>query len=57
MHASAQVSRPVEVRLRRADIEALSLGQVSTMPQGLDTPLSPAEMSDLLAYLQSLRSE
>jgi putative heme-binding domain-containing protein len=54
---TARDNKPVEVRLRRADVESLSLGQISTMPQGLDTPLSPAEMSDLLAYLQALKRE
>lgn len=44
-----------EIRVPRDDIEELLPGTVSVMPQGLDKILEPREMSDLLAYLESLR--
>jgi putative membrane-bound dehydrogenase-like protein len=44
-----------EVRIARADIEALEPGRVSIMPQGLDAQLSRQELADLLAFLQALR--
>jgi putative membrane-bound dehydrogenase-like protein len=44
-----------EVRLARAELESIEPGRVSIMPQGLDTQLSRQELSDLLAFLQSLR--
>ncbi|HZZ77761.1 MAG TPA: hypothetical protein VFE62_04530, partial [Gemmataceae bacterium] len=45
----------VEIRVDRAEIESLTPGLVSIMPQGLDAQLSRTELRDLLAYLQSLR--
>jgi putative heme-binding domain-containing protein len=44
-----------EVRVARADIDSIEPGRVSIMPQGLDAQLSRQELSDLLAFLQSLR--
>jgi len=44
-----------EVRVPRADIEELTPGRVSIMPQGLDAQLTRAELADLIAYLQSLK--
>lgn len=45
----------VEIRIGRDEMEALTPSRVSIMPQGLETQLSPRELRDLLAYLQSLR--
>ena len=45
----------VEVRVLRADIQAIQPGRTSIMPQGLDAQLSHTELADLLTYLQSLR--
>lgn len=44
-----------EVRIPRAHIEAIQPSSVSVMPQGLDKVLTPAELADLVAYLESLR--
>jgi hypothetical protein len=44
-----------EVRVARSDIEELTPGRVSIMPQGLDAQLTRAELADLIAYLQSLK--
>lgn len=49
-------NKPVEVPVRREEIEQVQLGRISTMPQGLESPLSPQELSDLVAYLQQLRT-
>ena len=50
-------NKPVEVPIRRDDIDIMQLGRVSVMPQGLDTQLTEQEFSDLLAYLKSLREK
>lgn len=50
-----QDNKPVERPLRRALIEQVQVGRVSTMPSGLDRQLQPQELSDLIAYLQQLR--
>lgn len=44
-----------EIRIPRASIEVMRESDTSIMPKGLDTKLSPAELTDLLAYLQSLK--
>src|SRR5262249_41710858 len=44
-----------EVRLPRADIEEIQPSRVSIMPQGLNAQLSRRELSDLIAYLASLK--
>jgi len=44
-----------EVRVARSDIEELTPGRVSIMPQGLDAQLTPAELADVIAYLLSLK--
>lgn len=44
-----------EVRIPRSAIEAIDPGKVSIMPQGLDLQLTKQEMSDLIAYLLSLK--
>ncbi len=38
-----------------SEIESVSPGRISLMPAGLDQLLSPAELADLLAFLESLR--
>jgi putative heme-binding domain-containing protein len=43
-----------EVRVARADIENLSPGKESIMPQGLDRVLTVEELRDLLAFLATL---
>ena len=45
----------MEIELDRQDIEKLVRQPTSIMPQGLDRALTSSELSDLLAYLQSLR--
>ena len=42
-------------RIMRSQIDELSPSRVSIMPQGLDTQLSRQELSDLVAYLASLK--
>jgi putative membrane-bound dehydrogenase-like protein len=44
-----------EVRVPRAEVEEISPGRESIMPQGLDRVLTAEELRDLLAYLASLR--
>jgi putative heme-binding domain-containing protein len=44
-----------EIRIPRSAIEEIRPGWDSIMPQGLEGQLSRQEMSDLLAFLQSLR--
>jgi putative heme-binding domain-containing protein len=44
-----------EVRIPRPDIDAIEPSRVSIMPQGLEAQVSRQELSDLLAFLQSLR--
>lgn len=50
-----QDQRAVEVSIDRDEVEQLSLGQVSTMPQGLERALQPQELSDLVAFLTHLK--
>jgi putative heme-binding domain-containing protein len=47
----------VEVRLERNQIQSINLSPVSLMPAGLDRNISEAELSDLLAFLQSQNGE
>jgi putative membrane-bound dehydrogenase-like protein len=42
-----------ELRVRRDQIDELRESSTSIMPKGLDTQLTPDELRDLLAYLQS----
>jgi putative heme-binding domain-containing protein len=44
-----------EIRIARASIEEMRESSASIMPKGLDKTLSPEELRDLLAYLQSLK--
>ena len=44
-----------EVRVPKADIKSLTPGQFSLMPQGLDLILTPQELADVVAFLQSQR--
>jgi putative membrane-bound dehydrogenase-like protein len=45
----------VEVRVPRDQIETFVPSPTSIMPQGLDKTLSPEELRDLVAFLQSLK--
>lgn len=42
-----------EIRLDRADLEEIVPSTASIMPQGLEKALSPRELADVLAFLQS----
>jgi putative heme-binding domain-containing protein len=44
-----------EIRVPRSEIETMHLSRVSIMPQGLDVQLSPQQLSDLIAYLGTLK--
>jgi len=44
-----------EIRVSRASIAELKQSRVSIMPQGLDAALSKQELSDLIAFLLSLK--
>lgn len=46
---------PAEVRIARASIKTIRQDRVSIMPQGLDAQMSKQDLSDLLAFLQSLK--
>ncbi len=43
------------VRVATADIQAQHTSEVSLMPEGLETALAPAEFTDLIEYLVSLK--
>ena len=45
----------VEIRVPREAIETLQQSPLSIMPNGMDEQLSRQELSDLIAFLQSLR--
>jgi len=44
-----------EIRLPRSDIEEIQPSRISIMPQGLDMQLSRQELTDLIAFLVSLK--
>lgn len=44
-----------EIRIPRDSIEEMRPGQVSIMPTGLDSQLSPQDLADLLAFLAACR--
>jgi putative heme-binding domain-containing protein len=44
-----------EERIARADVESISPGTVSVMPDGLDKQLSPQELADLVAFLKACK--
>lgn len=44
-----------EIHIPRSEIDELKESTTSIMPQGLETRLSESELSDLLAYLKSLK--
>lgn len=44
-----------EIRVPRAEIDAITPGSVSVMPAGVGRILTPDELRDLLAYLSSLK--
>src|SRR5262249_47080284 len=44
-----------ELRIPRAKMESLEPSRVSIMPQGLDSQLTRQELSDLIAFLRSLK--
>jgi putative membrane-bound dehydrogenase-like protein len=44
-----------EKRIARSDIADLRRSPVSVMPEGLDAQLTPQEMGDLVAFVQSLK--
>lgn len=46
---------PAETRVPRAWIKTMRQDRLSIMPQGLDAQLSKQELSDLLAFLQTLK--
>jgi putative heme-binding domain-containing protein len=43
------------VTVKRADIAGMKPGSASLMPQGIDQILTPHELADVLAFLQSLK--
>jgi putative heme-binding domain-containing protein len=45
-----------QITVAMADIESRALSKVSPMPAGLADALTPAEFTDLIAYLESLRT-
>jgi putative heme-binding domain-containing protein len=44
-----------EIRIDRGDLEELIPSAASIMPQGLEKALSPRELADVIAFLQSLK--
>ncbi len=53
--SAVQDNKPIEIPLRRDDIEEIQLGRVSAMPQGLEAPLTPPQLADLEAFLRAQR--
>ena len=45
-----------DVRIPRSQVKSMKPSPVSLMPEGLDESLSPVELADLLAFLQSQKS-
>ena len=43
------------VRIPRAQIQSITPGTFSLMPQGLDRVLGDQDLADIVAYLQSLK--
>jgi putative heme-binding domain-containing protein len=48
-------SNGVQRELRKAEIETRTMQAQSTMPDGLVANLTPEQLADLIAYLQSLK--
>ena len=46
----------VQRELKLVDIESRTIQKVSMMPEGLANNLTPEQLADLIAYLQSLSS-
>jgi putative heme-binding domain-containing protein len=46
---------PTEVRIARSSVKTMRQDRVSIMPQGLEAQMSKQDLSDLLAFLQSLK--
>jgi putative membrane-bound dehydrogenase-like protein len=46
----------VQREITRTDIESRAMLKISAMPEGLASNLTPAQLADLLAYLQSLEA-
>lgn len=44
-----------EIRVPRGDVESISPSKLSIMPQGMDKIMTPEELRDLIAYLQTLK--
>ena len=53
-HLSIRTTDQRELRLPRNEIETLRPSHISVMPKGLEKTVTEAQLSDLLAYLQSL---
>ena len=49
-----QTGQDARVRIPREDIVSMEQGTTSMMPPGLDQALSTDELSDLMAFLESL---
>jgi len=45
----------IEIRVPRSEIEEIQPSRVSIMPQGLDRQLTAEQLSDLIAFLTSLK--
>jgi len=43
------------VRLWRSEVQEMSRAATSLMPEGLEQGMTPDELRDLLAFLQSLK--
>ena len=50
-------SQRIDIVISRKDIDHIQKSTQSMMPRGLETNLSTSELSDLVAYLESLDGE
>ena len=48
-------SNGVRRELKKTEIESRSVQKISAMPEGLAANLTPAQLADLIAYLESLK--
>ena len=53
MTIQQQIGDPIT--LPRKDIDEMTAGTISIMPNGLDKALTESELADVIAYLMSLR--
>ena len=54
-HVSLAIGPGAEQRITKTDIDEITPGPVSLMPQGLDSVMTPQDLADLVVFLKSLK--